>query len=424
MRRSTRIRWEIPVLITSLAPGVEFSECCDTVAVNAHGCGIITTTRLEKGIPVKLSLLPNSQEATAHIADVVPLGEDGKSWLLGIQLNEPRNVWGVTSPPEDWNLGAPAADPALTTLSASATVDSSLPSELGLLETAARAAAVGAGAASPTATSPLQSAAPLNRRKSPGQSPSVGVIEPQFSEKSLATLENSSGDRLDPLDLFEAKLRDRAKSVLQEFEKDSRRRTAAASADAPRMRERDWGHIREEVEDHLKDVIWQFDGKVENKLETWRQEMADTETKLSHLQADVESQLKELRELIRDNTPQPDEIEKWGLELQQPISERPGTSLESASAGLDPAALEQVRELQEWKESLVAQLPHIIEQQVNLAAGTNDKRLQSESQEVLSRIQAELQDLKLRLEQLDAAQQLAHSAARADFATAEQAMQT
>jgi len=128
MRRSTRIRWEIPVLITSLAPGVEFSECCDTVAVNAHGCGIITTTRLEKGIPVKLSLLPNSPEATAHIADVVPLGEDGKSWLLGIQLDEPRNVWGVTSPPEDWNLGAPAADPALTTLSASATVDSSLQS--------------------------------------------------------------------------------------------------------------------------------------------------------------------------------------------------------------------------------------------------------------------------------------------------------
>lgn len=30
------------------------------------------------------------------------MGEYEKLWLLGVALDEPANVWGIQSPPEDW----------------------------------------------------------------------------------------------------------------------------------------------------------------------------------------------------------------------------------------------------------------------------------------------------------------------------------
>src|SRR5512146_1657543 len=102
MRRSTRIRWQIPIQITSVDSRFSFDEISETVAVNAHGCGVICRVPLEKGIAVKLGLLPESGDVMAHVADVVKLGEDGRAWLLGLQLDVPGNVWGVRNPPHDW----------------------------------------------------------------------------------------------------------------------------------------------------------------------------------------------------------------------------------------------------------------------------------------------------------------------------------
>jgi hypothetical protein len=32
------------------------------------------------------------------------IGDYEKFWLLGLALDEPGNVWGIQSPPEDWTL--------------------------------------------------------------------------------------------------------------------------------------------------------------------------------------------------------------------------------------------------------------------------------------------------------------------------------
>jgi hypothetical protein len=34
----------------------------------------------------------------------ISLGQYEKLWLLGLALDEPGNVWGIQSPPEDWAL--------------------------------------------------------------------------------------------------------------------------------------------------------------------------------------------------------------------------------------------------------------------------------------------------------------------------------
>jgi len=36
---------------------------------------------------------------TARVVNCIPIE---KFWLLGLALDEPGNIWGIHSPPEDW----------------------------------------------------------------------------------------------------------------------------------------------------------------------------------------------------------------------------------------------------------------------------------------------------------------------------------
>jgi len=49
-----------------------------------------------------LEELPGGNQAAAVVANCVPLGKDGKYWLLGIVLEEPGNVWCIYPVPADW----------------------------------------------------------------------------------------------------------------------------------------------------------------------------------------------------------------------------------------------------------------------------------------------------------------------------------
>jgi len=71
------------------------------VVVNAQGCGVRTRRNLEVGLDVLVEL-PTGAAVTARVANSVPLGKDGKFWLVGIALDEPGNIWGLRPAPEDW----------------------------------------------------------------------------------------------------------------------------------------------------------------------------------------------------------------------------------------------------------------------------------------------------------------------------------
>jgi hypothetical protein len=101
-RRSTRIRAQIPFRLASLDPAVAFSEPCHTLVVNTEGCGVRLTQPLEPGLPVLLDELPGGTSATAQVSNCVPLGTEGKYWLVGIALDQPRNIWCIRPAPENW----------------------------------------------------------------------------------------------------------------------------------------------------------------------------------------------------------------------------------------------------------------------------------------------------------------------------------
>src|SRR5260370_10349749 len=104
IRRSTRLPLEVPVLVTSLDAAVPVSEECNTSLVNAHGCGLIARRALAHGIQVRLEIVSAKRPTTARVAEVVPLGGDPETWLVGLELEVPGNFWGIEYAPTDWRI--------------------------------------------------------------------------------------------------------------------------------------------------------------------------------------------------------------------------------------------------------------------------------------------------------------------------------
>src|SRR5579864_5289082 len=103
VRRSTRVRVEIPVSVISLDRKRPFGDRCLLLIVSAQGCGFRSSEELQVGTPIMLSGLPGGGSVTARVANCLPLGSDGKFFLIGASLYTHGNVWGIADPPEDWS---------------------------------------------------------------------------------------------------------------------------------------------------------------------------------------------------------------------------------------------------------------------------------------------------------------------------------
>jgi hypothetical protein len=119
IRQSTRLRVEIPVSVTSLDRLRPFVEKCVIVVVSAQGCGFRSSRALQIETPIMLSDLPGGGSVTARVANCLPLGSDGKYFLIGASLYTRGNVWGIADAPEDWNVAAQGT-PALPSANSAA----------------------------------------------------------------------------------------------------------------------------------------------------------------------------------------------------------------------------------------------------------------------------------------------------------------
>jgi hypothetical protein len=101
LRRSSRVPIHLPVHVTSLDPNAHFSELCETLVVNAHGCALRLPIPLDAGSELKLHTR-EGRNATARVVICQPMGSDG--WRLGARLDQPENFWGLKSYPDDWRV--------------------------------------------------------------------------------------------------------------------------------------------------------------------------------------------------------------------------------------------------------------------------------------------------------------------------------
>jgi hypothetical protein len=125
-RRSTRLRVQIPVTMTSLDRRHAFVAGCVALVVSPQGAGLEASQALPVETPVMLSGLPGGASASARVASCLPLGKDEKRFLIGISLYNPGNIWGIANPPEDWEC-APSG--ATSAAEASAGVAKPVPSK-------------------------------------------------------------------------------------------------------------------------------------------------------------------------------------------------------------------------------------------------------------------------------------------------------
>ena len=101
-RRSSRLRVEISLTVTSLDRMRPFAEKCVALVISAHGCGFRSPSVLPVGTPVMLSDLPSGGTVTARVANCLPLGKNGKHFLIGASLYTYGNIWGIANAPKDW----------------------------------------------------------------------------------------------------------------------------------------------------------------------------------------------------------------------------------------------------------------------------------------------------------------------------------
>lgn len=102
-RRSTRVRVEIPVTVTSLDRLRPFAEECVVLVASPQGCGFRSPRMLPLETPILLSGLPEEGTVTARVANCLPLGSDGHFFLIGAALYTHGNVWKIANPPRDWD---------------------------------------------------------------------------------------------------------------------------------------------------------------------------------------------------------------------------------------------------------------------------------------------------------------------------------
>jgi hypothetical protein len=95
-RRSTRVPLKVAVTVES---GAESLTCeGETVVVNLHGALLSTTIGLNVGMSISIHVYLTDKRAKARVV----YAEPENPLRCGVELDQPRNIWGVPLPPDDW----------------------------------------------------------------------------------------------------------------------------------------------------------------------------------------------------------------------------------------------------------------------------------------------------------------------------------
>lgn len=107
-RRSTRIERTVPMIIVGQTKlGLSFEERTAAVSLNLHGCRYPSRHDYSVGSWVGLQVLePNGDGPSpilrAQVRSIHPPMSPRELYQIGVELESPSNIWGVPTPPDDW----------------------------------------------------------------------------------------------------------------------------------------------------------------------------------------------------------------------------------------------------------------------------------------------------------------------------------
>ena len=95
LRRSTRV----PLRVVLTVDGGTVKGEGETIVVNLHGALISTELSLTIGMEISIGVYLTGKHAQARVVYT----DTQTPHHCGIELDEPRNIWGVSLLPDDWD---------------------------------------------------------------------------------------------------------------------------------------------------------------------------------------------------------------------------------------------------------------------------------------------------------------------------------
>ncbi len=353
MRRSKRIKFEAPMLVTSLDPKFVFSERCESIIVNAQGCAFRSPRPIEYGTPIEVQLLETGAIAKAHSLECHPFG---RYWAIGMELEKPGNFWQVKNPPADWlperAVTAPAARESVREL------------------------AFG-----------------------------------QISESHVATESPATASRID-LRHLESEVRARARTIAIDFEKEYRHTLGSLvlrlRADLEARASEDLERLERQSRTTLEQAAAQLQEQVDKRLREWQQQAQAAEEKLGslkRLRAELEGDIHRLEGLARERAMQA--REDAGAEAASNVGElarsleeklRQAEVLREQLEQDSAQQLQELRQARAYIESLVRVVPETINKKLQEGAVAALQALRERSgREVSSRVASAMADFEERV---------------------------
>ena len=108
LRRSSRLERQVPLLISGHdGVGQEFLEQTTVVSLNLHGCRYPSRHECAVGSWVTLQITGNplvekGRNVRAQVKSVHPPPNPREMFQVGVELEAPGNVWGISPTPLDW----------------------------------------------------------------------------------------------------------------------------------------------------------------------------------------------------------------------------------------------------------------------------------------------------------------------------------
>jgi PilZ domain len=93
-RRSTRVPLTLLIEIHDDAEALP----AETIIVNLHGALISTSIPLNIGMTISVYVYLTDKRSMCKVVYIDP----ERPLCCGIELDNPRNIWGVPLPPDDW----------------------------------------------------------------------------------------------------------------------------------------------------------------------------------------------------------------------------------------------------------------------------------------------------------------------------------
>jgi hypothetical protein len=290
LRRSSRVPTSLPILVTSL-DGKHFSEVCETLVVNAHGCSMLSPVKLDNNIPLRFHS-KEGRETTAHVVSCQPMGPDGRGWMLGARLDQPENFWGLVECPKDWGTTTAPSTLSVVASRTSKTAPSgakdgastaAIPVEVILHRLEAPVKSLITEALRPLHAEVASLAEKIRQRESNRSrfEVSLSAIPPELEQQLESRLQTNLGPRI----LEDA--RQQYKSLLSAANTTIERKTAESSQEFLRRVAEELKVVEKQAQTLSSSLSKDVQGSLRRGMDEFRQKLLDGGNSLKHLSEEL-----------------------------------------------------------------------------------------------------------------------------------------